>query len=265
MSEELIDVQQGQPQLKLPIKRVGITGYKLPIYVSTINRGVCNTVAEIDCFVDLCVDHKGINMSRLPIGLQKFDDQQINASIIQDIAEYIRCKSEAKQCHVIYRFPYFMKKSAPVSKEPGIVHADVIFDLIKTENDYQFKLSVTTTATSLCPCSKEIANGNGAHNQRSKITVTIEPKENKFVWIEDIVKACEECASCDVYGVLKRPDEKHVTVKAYENPKFVEDMGKQVFVKLKEWEDIKDFEIEIQNEESIHQHNAYCKLCSHEY
>src|SRR6056297_1738261 len=138
----LTDVQNGKSEFDYPIERVGITDFKLPIYIDKKEGGVQHTVANIDVFVDLKKESKGINMSRLPIGLQKFRDQKLNATVIQDIAEYIRNKSEAEQCQIIYKFPYFINKLAPLSKEPGITYNNIIFDLIKNVNT-DFNLSHT--------------------------------------------------------------------------------------------------------------------------
>jgi len=190
----------------------------------------------------------------LPIALQKFSNQKLNANIIIDIADYIINKLEAEQCQIIYNFPYFSTKIAPVSKEPGVIHNNIIFNLSKGDNS-KFWMTVDTNVTSLCPCSKEIST-NSAHNQRSSIKISVRPKENQFIWIEDIVKIAEENCSCPIYGVLKRVDEKQVTEQAYENPKFVEDIVRGCYSQLIQVNEIQDFRIEVNNFESIHQHNA---------
>jgi len=251
----LPDIQASKSEFKYPIEKVGITDFKLPIYIDKKDGGIQHTVAEIDIFVDLKAENKGINMSRLPIGLQKFSDQKLNANVISNIAEYIINKLEAEQCQIIYKFPYFFTKLAPVSKEPGVVHNNIIFDLTKDNGNSEFWMTIDTNVTSLCPCSKEISNYS-AHNQRSLIRISICPKKDKFIWIEDIVEIAEENCSCSIYGVLKRPDEKYVTEKAYEHPKFVEDIVRGCYSNLIEIEEVKDFRIEINNYESIHQHNA---------
>ena len=259
--KSMTDVQKSKPSIDLPIQRVGITELKIPIFISERDGGFQHTVANVDVFVDLDADSKGTHMSRLAIGVQKFMDQRLNSNLLSDIAEYIRRKLDAKTAQVIYRFPYFIKKLAPKSKEPGIIYHNVVFDLTRQEisSDAVFKMSIETTATSLCPCSKEISEA-GAHNQRSKIKLTVIPKNDEFVWLEDLINISETCASCEVYSALKRIDEKHVTERAYENPKFVEDMVRQIYQTLSEREDLKWYKVEVSNEESIHQHSAYARM-----
>ena len=251
----LADIQASKSEFDYPIERVGITDFKLPIYIDRKDGGIQHTVAEINVFVDLKADNKGINMSRLPIGLQKFSNQKLNANVIENIAEYIINKLEAKQCQIIYKFPYFSTKIAPVSKEPGIIHNNVIFDLTKDNQNSEFWMTIDTNVTSLCPCSKEISSYS-AHNQRSSIKISVHPKKGQFVWIEHIVEVAEENCSCPIYGVLKRVDEKQVTEQAYENPKFVEDIVRGCYSRLIKVDELEDFRIEVNNFESIHQHNA---------
>lgn len=253
------DIQKTKPEIELDIQRVGITGLKLPIYISEKSGSQQHTVADIDVFVDLPAEAKGTHMSRLAIGVQKFMDHQLNKDLLVDIAEYIRKKCEATTCQVIYKFPYFIKRLAPISKEPGLIHCDVTFDV--TKNDVtDFRMGIVTTTTSLCPCSKEISIGGGAHNQRSKISIKCNPEEGSWIWIEDIVKIAEQNSSSQIYSILKRTDEKFVTEQAYENPNFVEDMVRSIFSGLTEIDGIKGFIVEVSNEESIHQHNAYAKM-----
>lgn len=255
---QLPDMQNSTSCINLEIQRVGITNLKVPIYISEKGGGQQHSVADVDVFVDLDANSKGTHMSRLAIGVQKFMDHQLNADLLVDIASYIKNKLDAKTAQVIYRFPYFIKKIAPASKEPGLVYHNITFDL--TLNDHsKFKMGMETTATSLCPCSKEISDSS-AHNQRSKIKLTVIPKE--FVWLEDLIKISENCASCEVYSTLKRVDEKHVTEKAYSNPRFVEDMVREIYLRLSERDDLEWFTVEVTNEESIHQHNAFARMVS---
>lgn len=255
----LPDMQNNKPSINLPIQRVGITDLKMPVFISEKSGGFQHTVADIDVFVDLDAKSKGTHMSRLAIGVQKFMSQQLNSDLLVDIASYIKNKLSAQTTELIYKFPYFIKKNAPTSKEPGLVYYNVIFDLINRNNDITFKIMIETTATSLCPCSKEISDSS-AHNQRSKIKMTIIPHNGNLVWLEDLAKISEECSSCEIYSALKRIDEKFVTEKAYENPKFVEDMVRQIYQKLDSRPDIKWFRVEVTNEESIHQHCAYARM-----
>jgi len=254
-AEKLPDVQYTNPKYPIRINRVGINTVELPIFVSMKNGGVQHSVAKVDCYVDLAAELKGTNMSRLIIGLQKFVGQQLSGKLIASISENIRISAEADTCEVSYRFPYFIQKIAPASHEPGILPYHICFTGIKTKDNFTFRLGVKVLATSLCPCSKEISD-YGAHNQKALIEMIVEGKENTFIWIEDLIEVAETSASCEIYSVLKRIDERVVTEKAYENPKFVEDIARSVYNKLSENEDIKSFKIIVESDESIHAHNA---------
>ncbi|HQF36502.1 MAG TPA: GTP cyclohydrolase FolE2 [Candidatus Dojkabacteria bacterium] len=255
MSKRLADVQYTNPKYPIKINRVGINSVELPIFVSMKNGGVQHSVAKVDCYVDLAEHLKGTNMSRLIIGLQKFVGQQLSGKLINSIAENIRISAEADTCEVSYRFPYFIQKIAPTSNEPGILPYHICFTGIKTIDTYIFKLGVKVLATSLCPCSKEISE-YGAHNQKCLIEMNIQTKENAFIWIEDLINVAEQSASCEIYSVLKRIDEKTVTERAYNNPKFVEDIARSVYMKLSNITDIEKFRVSVESDESIHAHNA---------
>lgn len=255
----LPDMQKTGPKHELSIQRVGITDLKIPIRISQKNGGEQHSIADVNIFVDLDKFSKGTHMSRLAVGVHKFINNQFNSSVLFNIAEYIRNKCEAKTSHVIYKFPYFIERVAPISKEPGLVYCNVVFDVVNTEEKYDLSITVETTSTSLCPCSKELAD-SGAHNQRSKIKITIIPYQNEIVWIEDIISVADTCSSCEIYSVLKRADEKYVTDKAYMNPNFVEDMVRSIYDSLSRNNLINKFKVEVTNEESIHQHNAYAMM-----
>ena len=257
----LPDVQTENSKIQIPIYRVGITDFKLPIYISKKDGGQQHTVANIDIFVDLNANQKGTHMSRLAIGVQKFTNYKLSQDLLIDIADYILQKTEAETCQLIYKFPYFLTKLAPISKEPGLINHNIIFDLIKTKNTTKFYMSVDNTVTSLCPCSKELSlDIGGAHNQRNIINVKC--LTSKFVWIEDIIEATNKCGSCQVYSVLKRSDEKYVTEDAYNNPSFVEDIVRKAYMEIKKIDGIEWFEVTTTSEESIHQHNATAKIDS---
>ncbi len=256
MNKKLPDIQNEQePIHKISINRVGITDFKLPIFISQKDGGVQHSVANISCFVDLAPDIKGISMSRIPIGLMKFAKEQLSSKLMIKIAENIRRSTEADLCDLGYYFPYFLTKHAPISFEPGILPYEIWFNIIKTAKGHMFRLSVETIATSSCPCSKEISKIS-AHNQKSRIKIICEAKEDAFIWIEDLVKIAEESSSCEIYSVLKRPDEKEVTEKMYENSKFVEDIARECYNKLSQVKDILKFKVEVVNDESIHAHSA---------
>jgi len=255
---ELPDVQMSKSNIEIELNRVGITDLKMPIIISQKVGGNQNTVAKVSCFVNLDKFKKGINMSRIPIGLNKFINATLNSNVIAEVAENIRISSEAKVCELIYEFDYFIMKQSPVNKEPGLVDYHVTFTGIKSEDDYKFKFKIRTIATTCCPCSKEISVYN-AHNQ--KCFIEIECVTNGFVWIEDVIKIAEDSASCEIFSVLKRPDEKYVTERMYENPKFVEDVARTCYDKLINSDlNIEKINIRIEADESIHMHRAIAIL-----
>ena len=254
----LPDIQNSCPSIQISLNRVGITDLKLPIYVLQKDNKIQHSVANIDCFVDLESNLKGINMSRIPIAIHKYLDSPLSKSLIEAICENIRIKSESKICQLIYSFPYFIKKISPISKEPGLVIYPIKFRGIKSENEFLFEITVSATTTSLCPCSKEISIG-GAHNQKCNIDITYQMNSDEYIWIEDIINIAEESSSCEIFSVLKRSDEKFVTEKAYNNPYFVEDITRNCYVKLLE-KNIETFKIEVTSDESIHNHKAYAQL-----
>jgi GTP cyclohydrolase IB len=254
----LPDIQNTKPNVEIKLNRVGIKNYKLPISVLEKTQNIQHTIANVNCYVNLAADIKGISMSRLPIGLNKFSDRPLSGEIIEDIAEYIRLKSDAENTEITYKFPYFIKKNAPVSKEPGYFHVNVAFNGVKSKDDYMFRFWVETICSSSCPCSKEISQ-YGAHSQRSLIKIFCTPNNEQWVWIEDLIKIAQESASCEIFSVLKRPDEKKVTETTYENPMFVEDITRSCFEKLTNL-NLKTFKIEVTNEESIHLHDAFSSI-----
>lgn len=257
------DVQKTEPKIKIVIPRVGISNLKLPVSIMEKGGGYQNSVADISVYVDVEKTEKGTHMSRLSAGVHKFSDKPLSCGTLVDIVSYIKSELDASQCEIIYKFPYFIKKLAPVSKLPGFIYADVVFKLISTAaNNLDFSIKVNTTTTSLCACSKAIAD-NGAHNQRSKIDIECFSADlSKVIWIEDIVELAEKSSACPVYSVLKRVDEKYVTEAAYANPGFVEDIVRLIYSELVQWYNCRKFIVEVSNEESIHQHNAYARMCS---
>ena len=163
---------------------------------------------------------------------------------------------EAKSGELEFRFKYFIEKQSPVTALSSPMSYDCIFKGQIDNDGYKFILGVEVPVTTLCPCSKEISD-NGAHNQRAFIRVRVSYDEDKHIWIEDLVDMVESCASCPVYPLLKREDEKFVTEKAYSNPKFVEDVLRDVVVKLRQDKIITEFEVECEAFESIHNHSAW--------
>lgn len=261
MVEQLADVQKDKPKHEILINRVGITGLLLPIFVSQKVGGYQYSTAKIDCYVSLDAHLKGTNMSRIPRVIHTYIDRPLTGKVIREIADEVQKTSEVQNVDITYKFPYFVKKIAPKSGEPGLVHYDATFNGLKTGNDFIFNIGVDVTATNLCPCSKEISSV-GAHNQRVLIKIMCEQKEGGFVWLEELIDIAETSTSCEIFSILKREDEKYVTEKAYANPMFVEDIVRSSYDKLSKVEAIKAFKTSAEAQESIHLHSAYAEMLS---
>lgn len=249
----LPDVQNTPSNHNIYLPEVGITNIKLPIAVLQKSGGLQNTIAEISCMVDLEASVKGISMSRLLEVLHEYTYRPLNSDIVAEISEKVRIRSEANKSSLKICFPYFMLKTAPVSNKSGYIYYNVGFNCNNNKSEIHNEYYTGVYVTSLCPCSKEISN-NGAHNQRCYIEITF--TTNDWVWFEDVITIAEKSASCEIYSILKRPDEKHVTEKAYDNPLFVEDIARNVYSFLDTLKRIESFQIKVSSDESIHLHKA---------
>lgn len=255
----LPDVQLTKPKYEIEVNKVGIVELVLPIFVSQQVGGFQYSTANIDCCVSLESHLKGTNMSRIPRTIHTYLDRPLTGKIIKEIADEVKYNTEANDVHLVYRFPYFVKKLAPESKEPGLVHYNALFEGSQIKDIYKFNIGVEVTATNLCPCSKAISN-YGAHNQRVLIKIKACQKENSFVWLEELINLAEDSSSCEIFSILKREDERYVTEKAYENPMFVEDIVRSCYDKLINLNSIEYFKVEAKAQESIHLHSAYASI-----
>jgi len=251
------DVQGSADSRQLPINKVGIKSIRHPVRVLDKSGGVQHTIATFNMYVGLPHNFKGTHMSRFLEILNGYE-REISVenfeSMLRDMVERL----EAETGLVEMSFPYFINKQAPVSGVKSLMDYEVCFvGEVLSGGGYQQTTKVVVPATSLCPCSKEISQ-RGAHNQRSHITVTA--ATNTFVWIEDLVQMVEAQASCEVFGLLKRTDEKYVTERAYDNPKFVEDIVRDVAGALNADPRIDAYVAEAENFESIHNHSAYALI-----
>jgi len=246
------DIQSQKDHRKIEINKVGVKNIRYPVTVLDKAKGVQHTVASVNMYVDLPHQFKGTHMSRFVEILNRYKGD-ISLENISKILSEMKKKLKAKTAHLEVEFPYFIEKEAPVTKSKSLM--EYICRFRGSSNDKEdFYVGILVPITTVCPCSKEISSV-GAHNQRSLVTVNLRFK--KFIWIEDIIQVVEECASCDLYAILKRPDEKYVTEKAYENPMFVEDVVREVGKRLKRDQNITWFTVESENFESIHNHSAY--------
>jgi GTP cyclohydrolase I len=256
MNRVIPDVQNSADTRQLAINKVGIKSIRHPVVVKDKSVGVQHTVATFNMYVHLPHNFKGTHMSRF-VQILNEHGREISVESFESILLEMVQKLEAKSGYIEMSFPYFVNKTAPVSGVLSLLDYDVTFIGEIIEGQYRFTMKVLIPVTSLCPCSKEISE-RGAHNQRSHVTITVRTK--RAVWIEELIRFGEEQASSELYGLLKRPDEKFVTERAYDNPKFVEDMVRDVAAVLNEDERIDAYIVESENFESIHNHSAYALI-----
>ena len=254
--EEMEDVQSSSDTRQIPINKVGIKDIRHPVRVADRTGGEQHTIAKFNMYVNLPHNFKGTHMSRF-VEILNNHEREISVKSFKDMMEEMTKRLEADSGHVEMSFPYFVNKKAPVSNVESLMDYEVTFIGDYINGDNQMTLKVLVPVTSLCPCSKNISD-YGAHNQRSHVTVTAKIKD--FVWIEEIIDLVEQEASCELYGLLKRPDEKAITERAYDNPKFVEDMVRDVAARLNEDDRIISYIAESENFESIHNHSAYALI-----
>ena len=251
------DIQNQPDYRKIPIDKVGIKGLQYPVKVLDKTTGLQSTVAQISMYVDLPHQCKGTHMSRFVEILHLFRTQ-VSLESITNILEDMKKILGAQSSHIEITFPYFIEKKSPQTDSRGLM--DYTCSIMGSSNGKKqtdIVLTIDVPVTSVCPCSKEISE-YGAHNQRGEVKVST--RFNKFIWIEDIVNIVETNASCDIFSVLKRADEKFVTEKAYNNPKFVEDIARDVSKALMEDDNITWFSVSAENFESIHNHSAYAYI-----
>jgi len=252
----IADVQSSADTRRLAINRVGIKSIRHPVKVKDKSVGVQFTIATFNMYVHLPHNFKGTHMSRF-VEILNEHERKISVESFGTILHEMVTRLEAKSGYIEMSFPYFVNKAAPVSGVQSLLDYEVTFIGEIVNGKAQFTMKVQVPVTSLCPCSKEISE-RGAHNQRSHVTLTL--RTNDFIWVEDVVKIVEDQASCELYGLLKRPDEKYVTERAYDNPKFVEDMVRDVAAVLNADERIDAYVVESENFESIHNHSAYALI-----
>ncbi|MFA6937626.1 MAG: GTP cyclohydrolase FolE2 [Treponema sp.] len=253
----MIDVQNTPDTRDIPLQKVGVKGLKYPVKVLDKINGTQDTTATVDLFVNLPHHYKGTHMSRF---IEIFHNHHSDLSMKQFLAtlEEIRVSLKAERAFGSMTFPFFMEKKAPVSEEESMMSYTLTYEGEVSEGKQKFYLSVAVPVTTVCPCSKAISD-YGAHNQRG--TVTVKLQNTSFFWVEDVIKVIEESASCGLYSLLKRKDEKWVTEHAYDNPRFVEDVVREVYIALRNFKGCEKpftwFSVECENYESIHNHNAY--------
>jgi GTP cyclohydrolase IB len=249
------DVQNRADTRQIPINRVGIKEIVHPVKVRDRSTGEQHTVATLNMYVNLPHDFKGTHMSRFVELLHQ--EREISVEGFRKILEEMTERLEAEAGHIEMTFPFFVMKKAPVSGVESLMDYRASLIGERRNGVTEMWVKVVVPVTSLCPCSKKISE-RGAHNQRSHVTISARLREH--MWIEELIDIAESEASCELYGILKRPDEKYVTERAYDNPKFVEDMVRDVAVRMNNEDRVAAYVVESENFESIHNHSAYALI-----
>ena len=265
-NKPISDIQSNKDMRNIPINRVGIKDIQHPVILKDLSasESAQHSVGTINMYVDLPADRKGTHMSRFieilnesPLILS-MGNASSAVTLLDTVATRLGAKNAFFECH----FPYFVSKKAPISKVESLLDYQVSVHSKLENNQVSSEITVVVPVTSLCPCSKDVSD-YGAHNQRSHVTVTVELDHSSTqdeLSIAKLIRDIEQQASCELYGLLKRPDEKYVTERAYENPKFVEDMVRDVAGMLNQYDDIKHYRVQSENFESIHNHSAYAEI-----
>lgn len=258
MTEESIiaDVQSFSDTRRIAINRVGIKSIRHPVRILDRSGLQQHTVANFCMYVTLPHHFKGTHMSRFVECLNQHE-REITVQSFKEILVEMTQRLEAEAGYLEMTFPYFVNKKAPITHVESLLDYQVAFIGEMNESIRTTTVKVIVPVTTVCPCSKKISRF-GAHNQRSHATVAATLQG--FVWIEDLIDIVEQEASCELFGLLKRPDEKYVTERAYENPKFVEDMVRDIAARLNANEKIAAYRVESENFESIHNHSAYAMV-----
>jgi GTP cyclohydrolase I len=251
----LVDIQSSPDERNIPIDRVGVRNVKYPINVREREGGVQRTLGTFTLTVDLPKQFKGTHMSRFLEVLGQHS-QDIGGETIPGILHELRERLFAETAHLEVKFVLFREKAAPVTGKKGMMGYECGFVASGGLKD-DFQLYLNVPITTLCPCSKEISSF-GAHNQRGYVQLHIRPEG--ILWLEDVIDIVEASGSAPLYPVLKRPDEKFVTEQAYENPRFVEDIVREVAIRLDAHPNVVSYQVEVENHESIHDHNAYASI-----
>lgn len=250
------DVQNSEDTRQIAINKVGIKSIRHPIKVKDRSVGIQHTIALFNMYVGLPHNFKGTHMSRF-VEILNSHEREISVENFPNMLRDMVERLEAKTGHIEMSFPYFINKTAPVSGVQSLLDYEVTLLGDICHGEIVTRIKIVVPVTSLCPCSKKISS-YGAHNQRSHVTVTVRTQD--FMWIEEIVELVEAEASCELFGLLKRPDEKFVTERAYDNPKFVEDMVRDVAARFNAEPRVASYVVESENFESIHNHSAYALI-----
>jgi len=260
---EVPDVQSRTDSREVALDQVGVSGLRYPIIVLDRQQKEQAVTATISMSVDLPHHFKGTHMSRF-VEVLNSHRGELTMRTLPAVLSDLRARLDAETAHVEVRFSYFLERKAPVTEMAGLMDYECAFEGKSSSEGEDFVLEVAVPITSLCPCSKEISD-YGAHNQRGLVRLRVRSARNpngepQLIWIEELIEVVEQCGSSPVYPLLKRADERYVTMRAYDNPVFVEDIVRNVAVKLREDVRIDWFSVEAVNMESIHNHNAFARV-----
>lgn len=256
---KLEDTQNQPDERRVPIQRVGIRDLSHPIYFA--DDGVAQpTVANVAMSVALRADVRGTHMSRF-VSILSEESDRIAVATLPGLLDIMTERLESSEATVLFDFPYFLVKEAPVTKSPGKLDYALSLEGERNGEETSIRLTVRVPLTTLCPCSRNISE-RGAHNQRGVIVLTVEGGVEELPSARALIEVVETCGSSELYSVLKRPDEKQVTERAYDNPVFVEDLVRNVALKMQGMAGVSTFRIEGENFESIHNHNAFAIVIS---
>jgi GTP cyclohydrolase I len=260
----LADIQASRDDRNLRVDQVGITGIRYPVAVADREHGKQDTIAEVSMSVDLSPGVKGAHLSRFVEVLHETAGE-IGPQVIPAILDALRARLGASSAQLELSFPYFLRRTAPITGAAALLEYQSWLAGNITDAGTQVMLGVRVPVTSVCPCSKAISD-YGAHNQRSAITIYVHLRDEEGlpaqIWAEDLIEVAEAAASCPVFPLLKRPDERHVTMRAHDHPVFVEDMARAAAEALGCDARIGSFSVEAASDESIHNHGAFARIQS---
>lgn len=254
------DVAKSRDKRGVSIQRVGIKDLHLPLLIKQKDNGFQSVLASVTLGVELPKHYRGTHMSRLVETVFKWSQKPLGGHDVKLILQQVRERLNASRAHIQVKFKYFLEKLAPVSGSISALDYDCEFDGSLSDAGFDFILGVEVPVTTVCPCSKSISE-KGAHGQRGVIRAKIRYARCAFCWIEDLVARLEKVGSCDIYPLLKRQDEKYITEKSFDSPKFVEDVLRDAIIALRSDPNVLWYELECENFESIHNHSAYAYQC----
>ena len=252
----LKDTQNEPDHRNIPIDRVGVRSLRYPMRIRDKAHMEQHTIASVTLTVDLPEQFKGTHMSRFVEALNDCG-AELHIDRVHDLLRVLTERLHAQCAHVDFAFPFFIEKTAPVSGKKGLLDYNVNFNATLQRGTFDFVTTVIVPVATLCPCSKSISE-RGAHNQRGEVTFAV--RSSQPVWVEDLIQLVEQSASCELFSVLKRPDEKAVTERAYDNPVFVEDLVRNVATRANLEDAILWYRVEAENFESIHNHSAFARI-----